>query len=148
MLNAIARGLVKGLAVLLALGLCWLAYRASTGAADSAPGAEDAREAAVAAGVIVPAEELAREYEAGAAHADTLYKGKRLAVVGTLKSIEIGPALNLAGNTASSTVWAQLQSSESDAVTRLAKDQSIRVVCVGGGVSQRKPLLYDCLIVH
>ncbi len=138
MLRALLKGLTRGLVLLAVIGAGWFLYRKLNPTSGSAaPG--DA--------VSVAAEKLASDYQADAVQADTLYKGRRLTVAGTIRAVEIGPALKLAGDTPFSTVWARLQPSQSDAVTRLGKDARVELACVGGGVAQRMPLLHDCVVL-
>lgn len=138
MLQALLKGLFRGLLLLGVVGLGWWLYGKATGASGRSASDET---------VVVSAEQLSSAYEANAAQADTLYKGRRLDVVGTVRAIEIGPAIKLAGDTPFATVWARLPSAQSDAVARLGKDARVKLACRGGGVTQRMPLLYDCVIL-
>lgn len=138
MLRALLQGLLRGLVLLAVIGGVWFLYRSSTGSPDSEAAGES---------VGVSAEQLASAYEASAVQGDAQYKGRRLSVAGTIRSVEIGPALKLAGDTAFSSVWARLQSSQADTVARLGQGTRVNLTCLGGGVSQRMPLLYDCVVV-
>lgn len=138
MLRALLQGLVRGLVLLAVIGAVWFLYRSSTGSSGSEAKGES---------VVVSAEQLASAYEANATRADAQYKGRRLSVSGTIRNVEIGPALKLAGDTAFTTVWARLQSSQADTVAQLDKDARVELTCSGGGVAQRMPLLYDCVVV-
>jgi hypothetical protein len=138
MLRAVLKGLARGLVVLVVVGVGWFLYRAG----KVGPGGDVAGEV-----VVVSAEQLAGDYEADAARADALYKGRRLTIAATIKAIEVGPAIKLAGHTAYSTIWAQLKSSQSDALGRLGKGARIELACVGGGVTARTPELHDCVIL-
>jgi hypothetical protein len=119
------------------MGIAWFGYRKL----NPSPAAEVAGES-----VVVGAEQLTRDYEANATRADEAYKGRRLTVTGTIRAVEIGPALKLAGHTPFATVWARMHSSQAAAVARLAPGASVTVVCVGGGVTARMPELQDCAL--
>ena len=138
MLRALLQGLLRGLVLLAVIGAVWFLYRSSTGSSSNEAAGER---------VVVSAEQLASAYATDTTRADAQYKGHPLRVSGTIRSVEIGPALKLAGDTDFSTVWARMQSSQADAVARLGKDARVELACSGGGVSQRMPLLYDCVIV-
>jgi hypothetical protein len=137
MFRALLRGLTRGLILLVVIGAVWWLYRSTNPQAGDATGEV----------VVVSAEKLAEDYAASASQADTLYKGRRLRVSGTVRSVEIGPALKLAGETPFATVWARLPPAQSEALARLGKDARVDLSCVGGGVSQRMPLLYECVLV-
>lgn len=139
MLRALLQGSFRGLILLAVLGAGWFLYRSISGKSASSAAKGDA--------VSVSAEQLATAYEANVAQADAQYRGRPLSVAGTIRAVEIGPALKLAGDTPYSTVWARLQSSQAEAVARLAKDARVNLGCVGGGMAQRMPLLYDCVLL-
>lgn len=138
MLRALLQGLARGLVLLVVIGVVWWLYRSTNPQAG-----ESAGEA-----VVVGAEQLAADYQANATEADTQYKARRLRVSGTVRAVEIGPALELAGDTEFSTVWARLQPEQGEAATRLGAGARVELSCVGGGIAQRMPLLYDCALIR
>ena len=95
----------------------------------------------------ISAAKLFAEYEANEVAADLVYKGKRLAVKGTVKSIDKDfmddPVVVLAGPNQFAGIRAQFSKGAIDQLAKLQKGSTVTLTCVGAGKLLTDPVL-DC----
>jgi putative nucleic acid binding protein len=94
--------------------------------------------------------QLWSDYQANEVAADERYKGKELAVVGVVESInkdfEDNAVLQLGAQDESVSVEATLRESEKSKAAELNKGDPITLLCRGKGMPLGSPALSDCLI--
>jgi thiol-disulfide isomerase/thioredoxin len=99
--------------------------------------------------VTVTAGKLFTAYKANEVSADALYKGKTLAVTGTVsnirKSFTDAVIVELATSNQFESVSANMQDSETVAAGALVKGTKTTVVCEGNGMVIGRPQLSDCV---
>jgi len=103
---------------------------------------------APAQALAVSAVDLWREYDANEVAADDSYKGRKLAVTGTVASIDKGPfggiTVRLTTPNQFQSAMASMEDSETRAAASLSKRTRVTVVCDGGGMIMGSPVLRDC----
>ena len=96
----------------------------------------------------VSASVLFADYHANEVSADAKYKGKTLAVTGTVSSIDKDFMDDVVVHFATSSpfmgIMAKLDVSQKGMAAGLTKGQQIRLVCEGGGMVVGSPALSDC----
>lgn len=96
----------------------------------------------------VTAEKLWVDYDANEVTADNIYKGKVIAVRGTIQSISKdlfdNAILHLDAHGSFTSVNATMNKTELPGLARLSKGQSVHLTCSGGGMVMRSPILRDC----
>lgn len=97
----------------------------------------------------VTARQLGQDYEQNEIAADAIYKGKRLAVTGSVVSINKDfmddPYLILASTNIFLGVHADLKPEEASTAASLTRGSTISLVCTGGGMVVGSPILRDCI---
>jgi hypothetical protein len=95
--------------------------------------------------------QIAREYEANEAKADSLYKDKLLQVGGTITDITKDFADNtvvmLEGVNQFNGVHGKLAKEEAPKAVNLTKGQKVTLQCRGGGEVIKSPMLKDCTVL-
>jgi hypothetical protein len=102
----------------------------------------------------VLAKQLHDDYVANEVSADDRYKGKTLAVGGTVASIDKDPFDNMVvkigwpgdNSFGLEDVMAKLSDSEKPKAAKLSKGQPIAVRCTGNGMVLKSPMLSDCVV--
>ena len=96
------------------------------------------------------AEKLFTDYQANEVSADEVYKGKNLLVTGKVSSITKDFLDNIVVSLVTSnqfmSVMATVDDSEKSKAGKLAKGESVSVLCKGGGAVVGSPMLGDCKI--
>lgn len=96
----------------------------------------------------VDAVRLWQDYDANEVAADNLYKGKMLAVSGTVRSIDKdfldNIVIRLATPNQFMSVMATMEDYESGKAASLSKGQAVAVVCKGAGMIIGAPVLHGC----
>jgi ketosteroid isomerase-like protein len=98
----------------------------------------------------VSAERLFLDYQRNEVSADSMYKGRTLAVTGTVTSInkDFTDSVYLMLETSNEFmgVHANLRGSEVSKASTLSKGSTVTVVCEGSGMIVGSPMLTDCVI--
>jgi len=98
----------------------------------------------------VSAERLFLDYQRNEVSADSMYKGRTLAVTGTVSSInkDFTDSVYLMLETSNEFmgVHANLRGSEVSKASTLSKGSTVTVVCEGNGMIVGSPMLKDCVI--
>jgi hypothetical protein len=98
----------------------------------------------------VSAERLFLDYQRNEVSADSMYKGRTLAVTGTVSSInkDFTDSVYLMLETSNEFmgVHANLRGSEISKASTLSKGSTVTVVCEGNGMIVGSPMLTDCVI--
>ncbi len=98
----------------------------------------------------VSAERLFLDYQKNEVSADSMYKGRSLAVTGTVSSInkDFTDSVYLVLETSNEFmgVHANLRGSEASKASVLSKGEIVTVVCEGNGMIVGSPMLADCVI--
>jgi osmotically-inducible protein OsmY len=98
----------------------------------------------------VSAERLFLDYQRNEVSADSMYKGRTLAVMGTVSSInkDFTDSIYLVLETSNQFmgVHANLRGSEASKASTLSKGSAVTVVCEGNGMIVGSPMLKDCVI--
>lgn len=98
----------------------------------------------------VSAERLFLDYQRNEVSADSMYKGRTLAVTGTVSSInkDFTDSVYLMLETSNEFmgVHANLRGSEVSKASTLSKGSTVTVVCEGSGMIVGSPMLTDCVI--
>jgi osmotically-inducible protein OsmY len=98
----------------------------------------------------VSAERLFLDYQRNEVSADSMYKGRTLAVMGTVSSInkDFTDSVYLVLETSNQFmgVHANLRESETSKASTLSKGSTVTVVCEGNGMIVGSPMLKDCVI--
>lgn len=94
----------------------------------------------------VTARKLFADYQANEVSADNAYKGKALAVTGTVDSInkDITDDVYVSLSTSNEFMSVHARGLPKDVAAGLAKGQQITVVCKGAGMIMSSPMLDDC----
>lgn len=113
--------------------------------ANASPPAEAPVEAPA---IAVDVMKLRQDYGANEVAADSIYKGKTLAVTGIVGSIDKDFTGDVVVRLKSANTFlgtnAYMQTSEANAAAALSKGDSVTVVCRGGGLVIGSPVLRDC----
>jgi putative nucleic acid binding protein len=132
------------IAAVVALGMCGKLM------GDKKPEQPQQQAAAAAAAIQVTNDTLWREYDANEVAADNKYKGKVLAVSGTVASIDKDFMDNIVVHLLSPNEFmntsATMQKSEAGQAAALSKGQHVKVVCEGNGRVVGSPVLKDCVL--
>lgn len=103
-----------------------------------------------AAAIRVSANDLFNAYQANQVSADGNYKGKKLLVSGAVASIDTGAlggiTIRLSTPNPFEFAMASMEDSEKASTARLAKGQTIKLLCLGRGVMVASPLLGNCVV--
>lgn len=122
--------------------------QSSTGNRES----DSALDPSIAPPIQVSASKLFIDYQANEVAADNIYKGKRLAVRGTVQSINKDITddiyLVLATPNEFMGIHANVNSEEASKAAALSKGTHLTVVCQGQGMILGSPMLGDCSIQH
>jgi osmotically-inducible protein OsmY len=98
----------------------------------------------------VNAERLFLDYQRNEVSADSMYKGRTLAVTGTVSSInkDFTDSVYLVFETSNEFmgIHANLRGSEVSKASTLSKGSTVTVVCEGNGMIVGSPMLKDCVI--
>ena len=98
----------------------------------------------------VSAERLFLDYQRNEVSADSMYKGRTLAVTGTVSSInkDFTDSVYLMLETSNEFmgIHANLRGSEVSKASTLSKGSTVTVVCEGNGMIVGSPMLKDCVI--
>jgi hypothetical protein len=122
----------------------------SSGGGDNASSAAGVAEAPAAPEVTVTAAKLFEDYQANEVSADSKYKGKSIAVTGTLNAIRKdfmdNTILDFRTSNEFMPVHARLEESQVSRAGTLAKGNKVTVTCKGGGMIMGSPQLSECVI--
>lgn len=129
-------------------GMC----SAVSGTRSASAGSNSAPVAAVEAPAIpaigISARALWDDYQANEVSADNVYKGRDLAVTGTVSSIDKDFANDIVVKLATPNMFqhvqAEMKKSEAGAAAGLSKGQQVTVLCKGKGLIIGTPMLDDC----
>jgi hypothetical protein len=142
-----ARTIAASLAIL-ALAAC--VPPSGQSAADDKPAAKAEAEAPAQEepAIAVTSKELAKAYEENEIAADQQYKGKRLAVTGTVTGIDSDlmnkPVVHL--NTANEFMSAGASGLPIEVAATLKKGQKVTLLCIGNGEVMTMPQLDECTL--
>ncbi|WP_158256146.1 hypothetical protein [Corynebacterium sp. 13CS0277] len=142
-----------GIVVLIIIAMSMSMGGSSDSSSDSSSGSSssvDSAQAADTPAIPVTAVDLVSAYEANEIAADKEYKGKKLELTGTLKSVTEtlgtytvtleGPEMSIAD------VWCKLQKSQVDAAAELVTGNVITVHGVGDGYDSLNAYAKDCTL--
>lgn len=122
----------------------------SMGSEDGKPTATAEQPASAAPPVQVTSNELGKAFEENEVAAKAKYEGKRLAVTGTIQSIELDfaddPVVNLRGANEFSNVLASFDKSQIAQTGALKKGQKVTVTCNEISEALGSPILKDCTL--
>jgi hypothetical protein len=120
-----------------------------SGDGSAAPGTRQA-EAVAAPEITVAATTLFEDYQANEVSADSKYKGKTLAVTGTLDAIRKdmmdNTVLDLRTSNQFMPVRAELAKSQEESAGSLAKGNQVTVTCKAKGMIMGSPMLDECVL--
>jgi hypothetical protein len=139
--------------VLFLVGIIFVGAIVSSGDPESSSsgyGSDSESGTAATPEISVTASELYRDYDANEVAADSRYRGRRLAVSGTVEEIRKdfldNTILDLDTPNRFSSVRAELDDSQTTMAESLSKGTLITVVCEGRGSTMGSPILDDCII--
>ncbi|WP_051940451.1 OB-fold protein [Stenoxybacter acetivorans] len=158
-MKKVIKWVLIGIACLFVLGLLFggnkqgttqdTGNRAASAQNAESASAQNAESAPVEEMLKVTAAQMVKTYDDNEAAGDAAYKGKKLAITGTIESINKdisdNTVINFKGKDFSH-VMANLADSEEEKALKLKKNTQLTVICIGDGEVMGSPVARNCII--